>query len=458
MNVKMDGITYDNNVGDISNIFNNYNESYKDQLLNISGRKIDDLSSEESLLIYTKKEKDDVESSCIFHITSDNRLITNNIAGFIGTENTTLSIKSRFAKKDNNDYFLHYMLQKVFNINLTSLEHNTDMDSVFSFMPYLFKHFFINALTQGVYKKYVWNKYNDSRVKGSIDIARHIKYNFMNNGRIAYNLREHSYDNNITQLIRHTIEYIKNNSMYSFILEDEEIQPFIKDILYATASYSQNSRQNIINQNIKSHIHPYYYQYEPLRKICLQILMQDDLKYGKDESKIYGVLFDTAWLWEEYLAVLLQQVKGAEHTHNKQNNGSINMLEEEWQAFPDYYIKDYVVMDAKYKHMNKLADIDRNDRNQILAYMYILGVKNGIFIYPDENNSYDDSKPLNDKYNNNLKDHQHQVHKYAFRIPQGSIKNMQDFKEKIIEEEKKFIEYIKGFMKHKENIKQAVNQ
>ena len=41
-------------------------------------------------------------------------------------------------------------------------------------MPYLFKYYFMNALAQGIYKKYVWNKYNNSRVKGSIDISHHI--------------------------------------------------------------------------------------------------------------------------------------------------------------------------------------------------------------------------------------------------------------------------------------------
>mgnify|MGYP005605658625 CR=1 FL=1 len=42
-------------------------------------------------------------------------LSTGNVMGFIGINDTQLKIKSRFAKEDENDYFLHYMLQKVFS-------------------------------------------------------------------------------------------------------------------------------------------------------------------------------------------------------------------------------------------------------------------------------------------------------------------------------------------------------
>ena len=35
-------------------------------------------------------------------------------------------------------------------------------------------------------------------------------------GKIAYTTREHSYNNNLTQLVRHTIEYIKTHPLWNW--------------------------------------------------------------------------------------------------------------------------------------------------------------------------------------------------------------------------------------------------
>ena len=426
------------------------------ELYDISGKKISDLKNQDGFLIYCNEDKlkDDVENNSIFTISGD-KLTTYNIAGFVGTQNTLLSIRSRFAQDNGDDYFLHYMLQKVFNINISTLEHTTDRNKAFQFLPYLFKYYFLKALSQGLYKKYVWNKYNDSKVKGTIDIARHIKHNFIFTGNIAYNVREHSYDNNINQLIRHTIEYISNLKMFSMMLESDDMIDLVQDIRSITPTYSEKIRQQVINNNLKSDIHPYYYEYEPLRQICLQILMEDDeLKYGRAENKIYGVLFDAAWLWEEYLNILISEIDiSFIHTCNKNGSGMIKMLKDMgndgdcWKAYPDYYSSALdIVMDAKYKHAKEVKDIARDDRMQIISYMHILGLKKGVFLHPADNKhagniSYG-------KLNIPDKNTDEYVYQYCFKIPQGEINCMQDFIDKIIVSENEFIEYWKSVLKN----------
>lgn len=421
------------------------------ELYDISGKKISDLKNQDGFLIYCNEDKlkDDVESSSIFTISGD-KLTTYNIASFVGTQNTLLSIRSRFAQDNGDDYFLHYMLQKVFNINISTLEHATDRNKAFQFLPYLFKYYFLKALSQGLYKKYVWNKYNDSKVKGTIDIARHIKHNFIFTGNIAYNVREHSYDNNINQLIRHTIEYISNLKMFSMMLESDDMIDLVQDIRSITPTYSEKNRQQVINNNLKSDIHPYYYEYEPLRQICLQILMEDDeLKYGRAENKIYGVLFDAAWLWEEYLNTLVSEIDSSFiHTRNKSKENRIYMLENNgWEAYPDYYSSALdIVMDAKYKHANGINQIDSKDKMQIISYMHILGLKKGVFLHPADNKhagniSYG-------KLNIPDKNTDEYVYQYCFKIPQGEINCMQDFIDKITVSENEFIEYWKSVLKN----------
>lgn len=455
MNNEYSGITTDNRKVFLNKIFPPDTPSdVINELKEISGKKISDLKDKEGFLIYCNEDKlkDDVEKNSVFTI-SDNKLTTHNIAGFIGTEHTFLTIRSRFAKDNSDDYFLHYMLQKVFNINITNLEHNTDKNKAFQFLPYLFKYYFLQALNQGLYKKYVWKKYNDSRVKGTIDIARHIKHNFIFTGNIAYNVREHSYDNNINQLIRHTIEYIDNLEMFRMMLESEDMADLVQDIRRITPTYSAKNKHQVINDNLKSDIHPYYSEYEPLRQICLQILMEDDeLKYGRQENKIYGILFDVSWLWEEYLNTLIEQIdKSFTHTHNKESSGRIYMLKNKnnkptyWHAYPDYYSTDLnIVMDAKYKHARGINNIDGDDRMQIISYMHILGVNKGVFLHPSENDDKVTCNKLHFYHKENIDEC---VMQYSFKIPNGEIKNMKVFQEKIKYSEEKFIKYWKTVFK-----------
>ena len=77
---------------------------------------------------------DKIGNAHVFEVEG-NKLVTGNIMGFIGCGNTKVSISSRFAQ-GNNDYFLHYMLRKVFAINLFDLQFNSDEESIFDFLIY----------------------------------------------------------------------------------------------------------------------------------------------------------------------------------------------------------------------------------------------------------------------------------------------------------------------------------
>ena len=187
---------------------NSKRELSKDEinsLKEISGKTISAIK--DNIIIFPnsiKESKDLEENSRIFDVIN-NSIHTNNIMGFISYNNTQIKISSRFTFNDNEDYFLHYMLMKVLSLNVVNLEHSKDYDDSFDFLIYIFISFFKRALRQGLFKQYKLIKHNDSNIKGTIDINRYIKNNIPFNGKISYNTREYSYDNNITQLIRHTI-------------------------------------------------------------------------------------------------------------------------------------------------------------------------------------------------------------------------------------------------------------
>ena len=152
------------------------------------------VSSNPNLLIFPQclKSNDDIGKDCIFEL-EENTLITNNIMGFIGINDTQLKIQSRFAQATDNgeDYFLHYMLQKVFCINLFDLKYSQKRSSLFDFLVYLFPYFLKKALAQGLYKQYIKKEYNNANIKGAININAHIKQNVPFRGNVAYNVREH---------------------------------------------------------------------------------------------------------------------------------------------------------------------------------------------------------------------------------------------------------------------------
>ena len=321
-------------------------------------------------------------------------LYTNSIVGFVGRNNTHLSIHSRFADDGKNDFFLHYMLQKVTSINLFSLQHTIDEDSVSDFLVYLFPLYLKKAINQGIYKKYITNKYNDANVKGVIDVNRHIRYNEPFNGKVAYTTREYSYDNEVTQLIRHTIEFIRKYKNGGEILNiDSDTAQAVAQMVSATPSFVPNEIQAVINKNLRPVAHPYYSEYTPLQRLCLQILRHDELKYGQEKDEIYGVLIDAAWLWEEYLAIVLE---GRYNHYLKDRGKRFYLFENFQQIIPDYLSLDKkIVADAKYIPLNRESWYGEAKAISIyyktITYMYRFCSNQGYLFYPHPD---EDVKPI----------------------------------------------------------------
>ena len=416
--------------------------SAKPDLERIANIKIGELSLEDNpnLLVFPRdlhRYGDEISESCIIAMRDD-EISTGNIMGFVGVNDTQLDIKSRFAKVDEDDYFLHYMLQKVFSINLFDIKHTTRKEDIFDFLLYLFPHFLKKALAQGLFKKYRRFEYNDANIRGPIDVNRHIRENIPFRGTVAYSTREHSYDNEVTQLVRHTIEYIRTKEHGAIILNnDSETKSCITQITLATQSYNVRERRKVINQNRRPIRHPYSSAYTDLQNLCLRILRHESLKYGQEKDKVYGVLFDGAWLWEEYLNTILKKC-GFKHPENKKHKGGFPMFEKDLdddaisknsrRLYPDFW-KDEFILDAKYKHLN--SGVGREDLYQVVTYMYCRKAKNGAYVYPFEQEIDKMSYGLNKTYG-----YGGCIQVIPFYVPQSST-TYTSFIEEIVRSEKK---------------------
>lgn len=414
-------------------------------LLYIANKPIRQLCDEnEQLLVFPlniDESNDRIGDSTIVDIYAEDensvRIKSGNIMGFVGRKNQQLKIYSRFDIHEH-DYFLHYMLQKVFSYNIFNLCFTSSEENVFEFLVYMFPAMLKRAMRQGIYKEYRRFKHNDSNVRGTIDISRHIRENIPFRGRVSYNTRDFSFDNSVTELIRHTIEYIKTIPFSDVILSsDNMVDECVKKIISYTPSYSHQERVKVLQNNLIPCHHPFYTEYIALQKLCVQILRQEELKYGADDDRIYGILFDGAWLWEEYLNTLLCDA-GFTHPENKMGTGAIYLFEHGGQRFPDFWKKDFV-LDAKYKKLaqySKRLDIGRDDTHQIMAYMYRLKAQRGGVVCPltGGKNKVFSEQMHKDSYKGT-------IIIYALAIPTG-CKSYSDFVKQMVNNEKSFLQAI----------------
>ena len=358
-------------------------------------RTLESLSQDERVFIFPNdlKNSPDLGKDQKIFETVNQKIKTGNVIGFLGCGQERLTISSRFSD-ESNDYFLHYLLQKVFHINLTSLDVAlSSEDKLYQLLMYLFPKYLQAAIRKGLYKEYHRFSYNDSHVKGVIDVRNHLKKNLPFTGNIAYTTREFTYDNPLMQLVRHTIEYIKNQKSIGQGVLDNLFtsRENVAEIVRVTPSYKLADRAKIIRRNQSKLLrHAYFHEYRKLQELCLMILNQEKHGLGYQDQKIHGILFDVAWLWEEYVHTLLP--KDFIHPRNKEKLGGISVFSVgKRKVYPDFYQEELkIVLDAKYKKLELTEKgINREDLFQLISYSYILEAEKAGLVFPSEDKVVD---------------------------------------------------------------------
>ena len=382
-------------------------------------RTLDNLSKEDNIFIFPNdlKNSPDLEKDQKIFETINQKIKTGNVIGFLGCGQERLTISSRFSD-ESNDHFLHYLLHKVLHINLTSLDVALSREErLYQLLMYLFPKYLQAAIRKGLYKEYHRFSHNDSHVKGVIDVRKHLKKNLPFTGNIAYTTREFTYDNPLMQLVRHTIEYIKNQkSIGQGVLDNlSTSRENVAEIVRVTPSYKLADRAKIIRVNQSKPIrHAYFHEYRKLQELCLMILNQEKHGLGYQDQKIHGILFDVAWLWEEYVHTLLP--KDFIHPRNKEKLGGISVFSVgKRKVYPDFYQEELkIVLDAKYKKLELTEKgINREDLFQLISYSYILKAEKAGLVFPSKDKVIDNEIGKLAGYGALLK-------KWSIQIPQNS--------------------------------------
>lgn len=312
-----------------------------------------------------------------------------------------LQIQSRFD--GNHTYFLPTMLLYG-KIDLNDDTVPSNSDELFKFLlVYWYKEQLEMAYIQGPYRTYQRFEKNDDRFRGCLDIGVHVRLNLgLNNGKIAYSYRENTTDNALNHLILHTYGHIKKyfpNLAYQLFERDYEMKRVVDEINDLAPSFKGSNVGQVIGQNYRIISHPFYLNYEKLRKTCMQILNHRGVSIfdRTEEDEVRGILFYVPDLWELYLASQMKmylnfRVESQEKIKIFRDIEDIQSKSGKQDTYPDFifYTKEntpFMVLDAKFK--KKWGDkyygqgkMDLDDYTKCVRDMNSLGVHATGVIFP----------------------------------------------------------------------------
>lgn len=238
----------------------------------------------------------------------------------------SVTVKSRFDKdEDDKSFFMAHMilsyLQQNGMIDLTENEIPTEYDELFQFLKIcVFRQKLLAAWDTGIFKKYTYFRRNDSKLRGRIDVARHIRLNAaLDNGKIAYEYRENTPDNAVNHLILRTWLELKRAfpEMTANILSnshgsDRSTEDILRELQYQAPGFRDRSLQNILRESAIPVTNPYFYEYEQLRRSCIDILCGLNYSLYTDEEEsgenVESMLFYIPDLWEVHVQRLLESL------------------------------------------------------------------------------------------------------------------------------------------------------
>ena len=337
--------------------------------------------------------QDGAEPIFAFEPLEDNRwcVRTSNLVGFLECNGLTISIGSRFDPEDGSSFFVPYLIART--LHIPPLEFDWEQVSAYDLLPLLFPAALTRALSSGMFKQYQRVSTNGTCFKGSLAVAAHLKHNLASGRKIASSSHQLSADNPVIQLVRHTIELLRSKPALAPLLAvNASVVSAVRAIELATPSFRSSELVSVVKANRTSCS---ALVYRPLQQLCLKLLcaLEPSLSLRHEPDQVYGVLFDISYLWEEYLATVLEP-QGFEHPRNKAGIGALYLdRDQRFLAYPDFYRlssestvaepSSDLVLDAKYKRYDTYAPA-RDDIVQMLTYLHVLKAPRALLLCPTQ--------------------------------------------------------------------------
>ena len=328
-----------------------------------------------------------------YHAIGDNgfRLDTGNLMGVLRVRDhksaaaIQIEVLSRFDKGANN-FFLNYLLSKAFDVGLGNDSVTATQPSVLDLLlDVLFVRRLGEAAKNGLLRQCPTYRNNDWNFKGRLDLPRHIRENFPLPHGIAYVKREIDLDVPVNRLLLLAALVVRKRRPDLFERNEDASDAFRE--LRTAIPDPGDIRSVLSHRDCREPVrHPFYREiWEPLRQIARMILEEEKWQlFHESEEAVSGVVFDGAWLWEEYVATILVP-KGFRHCVRWGDR--LYAFKDPFRRpfYPDFLLpptQDHggVVLDTKYKRSNPTGA--RSDVHQVLCYLLLSGAMFGGLVFP----------------------------------------------------------------------------
>ncbi|AIJ06293.1 5-methylcytosine restriction system component-like protein [Methanocaldococcus bathoardescens] len=320
--------------------------------------------------------------------------------GVIKIKNMSIQILPKIYKNEDNEdikqkealtnllYILSYTNNLKIKENIANLAKNNDLFEIYT---YLFAKNLLGEIERGIYRDYNKREENLSYLKGKLNINKQIKHNLIKKHKLYCTHNEFSENNSINQILKYTVELLKNITKnpknkkllndLSFIFEDVEYKIIIqKDFERITF--------NRMNERFKPYI-----------KMAELFIKNSSINLTTKDLETFSLIFNMEILFEKFIGNILRKYKDEIFGKTSLNvylqyKGCYLMKDDNGNEIfalkPDVVIKEndktVLIIDTKYKKLinnrSRNYNISQPDIYQMFAYLKKYNCKNGILLYP----------------------------------------------------------------------------
>ena len=440
-----------------------YSDVSSNPELFVDGRPVSDFEiSTEKVIVFPRAESIDKKITLIKKY--NDAWYTQQYVGMVQIEDDSdeekkykwIFFKSRFDNESNN--FTKYVLSKALNMKLFMFDDMERQTEQGAFMDLLLAVVLIQqiekAYRKGIYKQYCTFEGNDSKVRGKIDIARHIRLNPLFNGKIAYSYREYTINNNTNRLIltAYTLMEKKYKGIMTQLVKNKtNVSVFIKNLKNVMQPFTRREIPRGMFHKEKKVTNSLYKDWEAVRKTSVMILRHFGINIDESaDLQTKGILIDMNKIWECYIESILEN-------KNLESQKEIEILFEKdvkrTSIKPDFLIETNgltsLILDAKYKNKwEKVASGEkiewpREETFQVLSYMYILECNKGGIVCPMRVKS---GKSVESKIEYDITKEKDKGKFAVIPIGISQETDVSEFKKQMEENERNFREAVNAYM------------
>ena len=304
--------------------------------------------------------------------------------GILNYDNTDYYILPKITDSEttNLNIFI-YMLMYAYDVKLSNEQiascANQEKHTILEVFVHMFAQNLINELKKGIYKEYITQQDNLPVLKGKYLINENLKYNFTKN-KIYCEYDEFSANNNLNQFFLYAVKYLQKFVKDKKLLKQCEL--IFDEVEYKSVDINKLDMVhfNRLNQRFKI-------SYE----IAI-LLLKQSIPLFRQDKKSFAFLFDMNMLFENFIArIVKENYDDVKIPKSYTSFGGLNLK-------PDIIvISKNLIIDCKYKIIEKNEIAKRDDRYQMYAYgNNFKNIYTTILLYPKHLDDIDEIITLGD--------------------------------------------------------------